>query len=105
MSECKRIGFDKIIGQETAVKTLQKAVRANQPAHAYLFLGFSGTGKCTTALEFAKALNCLNQDNGNACEKCSNCHAFEHGNSPDIVLWQPEKQNTTIDQMRKMRED
>lgn len=99
-----RIGFDKIIGQDLAKHVLIKAVREQEPSHAYLFLGLQGTGKTTTALEFAKALNCENPNGGNACGGCAICRAIEHGNFPDITVWSPDGQNTKIDQMREMRE-
>jgi len=96
-------GFDKIIGQELAKHVLMRAVRS-EPTHAYLFLGLQGTGKMTTALEFAKALSCENPVEANACGECAVCHAIEHGNYPDIRIWSPDGQNTTIGQMRQMRE-
>lgn len=100
----ERRGFDKIIGQDIAGNVLMKAVRGNCPSHAYLFLGLEGTGKTTTALEFAKALNCENQQDGNACGECAVCNAIEHGNFPDIRVWSPDGQNTSIKLMREMRD-
>ena len=97
-------GFDKIIGQEFAKRVLVRAVQEQSPTHAYLFLGLQGTGKTTTALEFAKALNCENPQDGNACGMCALCHSIEHGNSPDVYVWSPDGQNTKIDQMREMRD-
>lgn len=99
-----RTGFDRIIGQVLAKRVLSRAVREGQPAHAYLFLGLQGTGKATTALEFGKALNCETPRDGNACEQCAICHAIEHGNFPDMRVWSPKNQDTTIDHMREMRE-
>ena len=98
-----RRGFDRIIGQELAKRVLTKAVEANQPAHAYLFLGLQGTGKTATALELARALNCENADEGNACGECATCRAIEHGNSPDVRVWSPDGRDTKIEQMREMR--
>lgn len=99
-----RVGFDKIIGQELAKRVLLKALRSENPTHAYLFLGLQGTGKTTTALEFAKALNCESPVDGQACGQCAICHAIEHGNFPDIRLISPDGQNTKIEQMREMRD-
>lgn len=99
-----RSGFDKIIGQELAKRVLMRAVREQSPTHAYLFLGLQGTSKTTTALEFAKALNCENPQDGNACGECPLCNMIEHGNSPDVYIWSPDGQNTKIDQMREMRD-
>jgi DNA polymerase-3 subunit delta' len=103
-----RTGFDSIIGQEMAKRVLSRAVREGSPTHAYLFLGPEGSGKATTAVEFAKALNCENPQDGNACGECALCRSIEHGNLPEVRIWSPDrkkqKQDTTIDQMREMRE-
>ena len=98
----KRRGFDKIIGQNLAKRVLIKAVREANPSHAYLFLGLQGIGKATTAREFAKALNCENPRDGNACGECALCHIMEHSNSTDVRVWSPDGQNTKIEQMREM---
>lgn len=98
------VGFDRIIGQETAKRVLINAVRAANPTHAYLFLGLQGIGKTTTAMEFAKALNCENPSEGQACGSCAVCRAIDHGNFPDIRVISPEGQNTKIEQMREMRD-
>ena len=82
---------------------LAKAAAENQPAHAYLFLGLQGTGKKKTALEFAKALNCENLQDGNACGECATCRTIEHENFPDVRVWSPVKRDTSIDLMREMR--
>ena len=97
-------GFDRIIGQDAARRVLLRAVRVEEPAHAYLFLGLAGTGKTKTALEFAKALNCEKPTEVGACEECSICQSIEHGNFPDIRIWSPKGRDTTIDNMREMRD-
>lgn len=98
------VGFERIIGQQLAVRVLRRAVRQGEPARAYLFLGMEGTGKLTTALEFGKALNCENPLDGNACGECAICRAIEHGNFPDMRVWTKTRQVTTIDSMREMRD-
>ncbi len=99
-----RTGYDRIIGQALAKRVLGKAVSENRIAHAYLFLGLQGTGKLTTAVEFGKALNCENMQDGQACGKCAVCNAIAHGNFPDMRIWSPKGQDTTIDSMREMRD-
>lgn len=98
------MGFDKIIGQDAAKRILQRAAADAHPAHAYLFLGLRSTGKLTTAVEFAKALNCLAPVNGNSCDECAVCSAHNHGNFPDLRIWSPDGQNTKIEHMRELRE-
>jgi len=97
-------GFDKIIGQNMAKQVLGRAMRTDEPCHAYLFVGLEGTGKCATAVEFAKALNCENPTEHGACGACAVCHAIEHGNFPDLRIWSPDGQNTKIEAMREMRD-
>jgi len=99
-----RQGFYKIIGQHLAKRVLTRAVCEGSPAHAYLFLGPEGTGKMTTALEFAKALNCASPVDGNACGECPMCRTIDADNAPDVRTWAPVKQETTIGQMREMRD-
>ncbi|MCX8052863.1 MAG: DNA polymerase III subunit, partial [Armatimonadetes bacterium] len=100
----ERRGFDRIIGQSLAKRILMRAAQEQHPAHSYLFLGLEGTGKLTTAIEFAKALNCERPVNGNACEECDLCRLIKHGNLPDIRIWSPDGKNTKIEQMREMRD-
>ncbi|MDH7602974.1 MAG: hypothetical protein QHI38_12580 [Armatimonadota bacterium] len=97
-------GFDKIIGQELAKRVLRKAACSGNPAHAYIFLGPEGIGKLTTAVEFAKALNCESPNDGSPCCDCAICRTIDQGNLPDVRVWSPEGKNTRIDLMREMRE-
>lgn len=99
-----RTGFDRIVGQDTAKRVLVRAVREGSPTHAYLFLGLEGTGKCATAIEFARALNCEDPREGHACGECGVCRTIDHGNFPDVRVWSPDGQNTKIEQMREMRD-
>jgi DNA polymerase-3 subunit delta' len=50
--------FDTILGQETAVQTLQRALQAGRVHHAYRFEGPEGVGKELTAFALAEALIC-----------------------------------------------
>lgn len=52
-----------IIGQEKAVEILLGIMKRHRVATSYLFCGESGIGKKTAAIDFAKALNCLNNRN------------------------------------------
>jgi DNA polymerase-3 subunit delta' len=49
-----------VIGQEKAVSILIRTIQRGRIPSAYLFAGESGIGKKFTALNLAKALNCLN---------------------------------------------
>lgn len=49
--------FNDVIGQDVTVKILQKQVESKSFKHAYIFQGFSGDGKTTTARIFANNIN------------------------------------------------
>ena len=56
--------FRDVVAQEQVVYPLQQSVRNGRFAHAFLFSGSRGTGKTSVAKIFAKAVNCLNPDDG-----------------------------------------
>ena len=77
--------FDKVIGQDTIVTTLVNQLKSQQVGHAYLFCGARGTGKTSLAKIFAKAVNCLDLQNGSPCGKCENCKTLQDSSNIDVV--------------------
>src|SRR6185295_8936471 len=71
------MGFDRILGQTTAVETLERALRTGNVHHAYRFEGPSGVGKEMAAFGFAQALVCATSPPSgrarHACGRCSAC--------------------------------
>jgi DNA polymerase-3 subunit gamma/tau len=76
--------FRSVVGQGHITSTLQNAITRGQLAHAYLFCGPRGVGKTTCARIFAKAINCLTPREGEACNECESCRAFNEGRSFSI---------------------
>ena len=77
--------FDTVVGQQALTTTLKNAVKSGKLAHAYLFCGPRGVGKTTCARIFAKAINCLTPTaEGEACEQCESCQAFNEQRSFNI---------------------
>ena len=92
-------GFDTLIGQKHVVEILKNSIKEQKLAHAYLFSGPRGTGKTSTARILAKSVNCLDNKNGIACEKCENCLSF-NGN-PDIIEIDAAS-NNGVDEIREL---
>ena len=78
--------FDSVVGQTALTTTLKNAVKSGKLAHAYLFCGPRGVGKTTCARIFAKAINCEHPTaDGEACNECESCKAFNEGRSLNIL--------------------
>ncbi len=77
--------FDDVAGQPQVTVTLQNELKTGRVNHAYLFTGSRGTGKTTCAKILAKAVNCLNLQDGNPCCECENCRGIDDGSILDVV--------------------
>ena len=71
--------FDDVSGQAAVTQTLKTQLVSGRMSLAYLITGSRGTGKTSCAKILAKAGNCLHPDNGNPCNCCEACRAFESG--------------------------
>lgn len=79
------MSFASVVGQQALTTTLMNAVKSKRLAHAYLFCGPRGVGKTTCARIFAKAINCEHPtEQGEACNECESCKAFNEGRSYNI---------------------
>jgi DNA polymerase-3 subunit delta' len=76
-----------IIGHESALSVLQRALTTERLPHAWLFSGPEGVGKLTAALHFAAALNCTSEEK--PCGDCHACRATFSGNHPDVEVVAP----------------
>lgn len=85
--------FEEIRGNTPLVEQLRRSAASGRSSHAYLFLGGAGAGKWLIANTFAKALQCEGEKR--PCDSCKSCHAFNHGNHPDVIYFQPLKNGKT----------
>ncbi len=95
-------GFESVVGQNTIVRTLKNSIINNSFSHAYIFFGPRGVGKTTASKIFARAINCLEPVNGDACGKCKNCiHSFER-ECVDIIEIDAAS-NNGVDEIRELK--
>ena len=96
--------FDSVVGQSALTTTLKNAVRGGKLAHAYLFCGPRGVGKTTCARIFAKAINCLTPtEDGEACNHCESCQAFNEQRSYNIFELDAAS-NNTVENIKSLME-
>ncbi len=119
------MALNDVIGQEKAVAILQGILKKKRLASSYLFCGESGIGKKMAAINFAKAVNCLNLPGGSddararflsaaprspggadydACDACTSCIKIDSGAHPDIILIGPQEGLIKIDEVRSIEE-
>ena len=95
--------FEEVIGQEHITKTLQNQIMNGHIGHAYLFTGTRGTGKTSVAKIFARAVNCLDPQNGSPCGKCANCLKLQNDNDINVIEMDAAS-NNKVDDVREIRE-
>ncbi|OJV62923.1 MAG: hypothetical protein BGO41_09465 [Clostridiales bacterium 38-18] len=97
------IDFDEIIGQSHITIPLKNQIQSQSYGHAYIFSGTRGTGKTSTAKIFARAVNCLDNKDGNPCNKCANCLSILEDQFIDVVEMDAAS-NNSVDDIRELRE-
>lgn len=96
--------FQSVVGQSALTATLKNAIQTGRLAHSYLFCGSRGVGKTSCARIFAKTINCehLTPD-GEACNECDSCKAFNRGVSMNIMELDAAS-NNGVDDIRQLVE-
>ena len=89
------MSFKDIQGQDNAITVLKANIEEDRVFSSYLFVGPEGIGKAKTAVNFAKALNCLGK-NELPCGECISCKKIDSGTHPDIFFIEPEGASSSI---------
>jgi DNA polymerase-3 subunit delta' len=91
--------WDDVIGQDSAVATLNRAVtEPGAMTHAWLLTGPPGSGRSVAAKAFAAALQC--PDNG--CGDCRECRTALEGTHSDVDLIATEGLTLKVDLARDL---
>lgn len=92
--------WDELVGQQSAVETLCRAVAGEGHAmtHAWLVTGPPGSGRSNAARAFAAALQC--HDGG--CGECRDCRSALSGAHPDVTLVRTDQLSIGVDEVREL---
>ena len=100
------MSFKDIVGQERAIKILKKSIKEDKISSSYIFVGSEGTGKKLAAIEFAKAVNCLNLNKSiEACGNCHSCNVINKQCCPDLKIVETTKGSIKIEQIREIKKE
>lgn len=95
--------FDELLGQSHITTTLRNQIQKENIGHAYLFSGTRGTGKTSAAKILSRAVNCLDPQDGNPCNKCENCKGILEETVMDVIEMDAAS-NNSVDDIRDLRE-
>ena len=93
-----------IIGQERALRILLGTLKRNRVPSSILLSGDSGIGKRLAAINYAKAVNCLEPADFDCCDKCMSCKKIDSEMHPDVSMIVPENDVITIETIRNTQE-
>jgi DNA polymerase III subunit delta' len=93
--------WDAVLGQPAGVAALRAALRADEVAHAWLFVGVRGVGQREASRALAAALNCEAPSAADEpCGSCSTCSRIARGTHPAVADLEPEGTMHVVDSVR-----
>jgi DNA polymerase III subunit delta' len=93
--------WDEVLGQPAGVAALRAALRADEVAHAWLFVGVRGVGQREASRALAAALNCESPSAADEpCGSCSTCSRIARGTHPAVADLEPEGTMHVVDSVR-----
>jgi len=114
--------FDRLTGNKRVKDLLARMLARERVPGALIFAGIEGVGKKLFAIELAKALNCLQPKEAQACDYCAACVRIERfkvsssgeaentksivwSDHPDVGLLRAANRTFTIDQIRELESE
>ncbi len=95
--------FHDVVGQDSVVQTLVRALSTGRIAHAFLFTGSRGVGKTTLARILARCLTCEKGPTSKPCGECRMCTSIQQGQAVDVVEIDGAS-NNGVEQVRDLQE-
>lgn len=99
------MALKKIIGQDRALRILFGTIKRNRIPSAILLSGDQGIGKKLAALNYAKAINCLQPVDFDCCDRCISCRKIDHDNHPDVLIITLQNMEDKLDLKKREAKD
>lgn len=99
------MSFSDIRGQDRPARILKGYLNASCLAGGYLFSGPEGIGKKLAARTLAKAVNCLEDNTGDSCDRCASCMKIENNQHPDVHIIDYDEAEIKIDYIRQLQRE
>ncbi len=97
--------FPNILGHARVLRFLERVMKNDRLAHAYLFSGPDGVGKTAVALQMAASLLCADNSELSPCGKCPGCIQFSSFNHPDFIHIIPDGVSIKIARIRELKKE
>lgn len=98
------MSLDKFKANGRLVEKISRAIGSGKAFHAYIIEGDPLSGKREFALEFCKALVCLDRP-GIGCDTCVNCRKIDHGNCEDLHIVESDGISVKDEQISKLQSE